>query len=1117
MPIIGRFKNLFRGNTITAVKRPLPDVIKYDVDPFSEWKVLGELGDGAFGTVQKVCNVNDSKRLAAAKCITIEPDEDVEDMSIEIAILSSCDHPNIVHLLDAYFYDNSLCMMLEFCAGGAVSDIMQELLKPLNEPQIAYVTHYVCDALSYLHSSFILHRDLKAGNILLAGDGTVKLADFGVSAKMKDANERRNSFIGSPYWMAPEVMFCETFKDQPYDCLADIWSLGITLIEMAQMDPPNYQISAMRIVIKVQKSDPPKLDRPAKWTPLFNSFLEYCLKKNPSERCTAEQLKSHPFIKDARNPRPIIALLCEKNADVQEEVIIADDAESVDGSVGGSVMTGDFESGDELCNKQAANQIEMNVDVENRVPLRDANGNSDVKQLPRKKFAAPSPPDNDKTPQATNFVVQMKNVDALKELTIENPNSPTPYTNRNISPGKEAIEILDDLYNALDNDYADGTASSSSSPRRPHEQTPKTNIEDANGPSHMIRDLSAEFASSANSTPRANSHSWKDDFNQVRVSELAANFNVRQPAQSSRNSTPQLQRTTLELRSETTETPSRHASKMHRHSSPASSDHQPTNSSHSSSSTDHSIQHQSNHSDSGVETHESTSVVPPPPEPPIDYEVQAAKTKNQRSVPASKQVESTPKRRISDESTVSLSQTPSVTMSPVINGRHKTPTIVAQNPNGSLLTRSAPNRATVTRKTRTYVVDGVEVTSTTLHVLSAQQDYALRRKELQELKRLQRREARDQQLLNERNENDCDIQERKYNEYRSTIIRDYDAEREQLQKMQKKKMEELERIQEDERRACAKNIKSIQEKEYREFQLLLRDEMKRLKYEVDVLPRAQRKEAYKHRRERLEMIHADQERKFIASKRTASETIKEKLQRSHEENLARLDRQFLNELHDLRRNVESALWEQERAQMNDRFNLRRQQLKDNFALQRSLMITRHRMEIDRIRKTHQANEDLLLRSLAMSRKQLPKALRSESKTRTVIFRESLRINYPDESPHMWSQRIHDFEEGEKLRIKQKIEEYDHKCRRRLQELRESNAAAEAELEEIHHAKTDIIMKNEAQKIAEYENEYELLVASWEQDLPQRKRDLEDQLRKELEEQDRFYKAGVNMIDGHPMT
>jgi serine/threonine protein kinase len=116
--------------------------------------------------------------------------------------------------------------MLEFCAGGAIDNIMVELGKPLTEPQIAYITHYVCDALAFLHSNHVIHRDLKAGNILLTGDGTVKLADFGVSAKMKSNMERRNSFIGTPYWMAPEVMFCETFKDQPYDFLSDIWSLG---------------------------------------------------------------------------------------------------------------------------------------------------------------------------------------------------------------------------------------------------------------------------------------------------------------------------------------------------------------------------------------------------------------------------------------------------------------------------------------------------------------------------------------------------------------------------------------------------------------------------------------------------------------------------------------------------------------------------------------------------------------------------------------------------------------------------------------------------------------------------------------------------------------------------
>lgn len=107
---------------------------------------------------------------------------------------------------------------------------------------------------------------------------------------MKDRNERRDSFIGTPYWMAPEVMLCETFKDQPYDTLADIWSLGITLIEMAQMEPPNCQISPMRVVIKIQKSPPPTLDQPSKWSLYFNDFISRCLVKNPAERYTASNL-----------------------------------------------------------------------------------------------------------------------------------------------------------------------------------------------------------------------------------------------------------------------------------------------------------------------------------------------------------------------------------------------------------------------------------------------------------------------------------------------------------------------------------------------------------------------------------------------------------------------------------------------------------------------------------------------------------------------------------------------------------------------------------------------------------------------------------------------------------
>ncbi|KAI6177303.1 Sterile20-like kinase [Aphelenchoides bicaudatus] len=1091
MPIIGRFKNLFRGGQNGSVKRPFPNFIKYDVDPFNEWSVVGSLGDGAFGTVQKVCRISDQQVVAAAKNIVIEEGETIEDLTVEIAILASFPHKNIPQLMDCYFYDNKLCMMLEFCAAGAIDNIMIELGKPLTEPQIAYVSHYVCEALSHLHANFVIHRDLKAGNILLKNDGTVKLADFGVSAKMHNKNERRLSFIGTPYWMSPEVVLCEAIKDQPYDCLADIWSLGITLIELAQMDPPNAQYNPMRVLIKIQKSDPPKLDRPGKWSPFFNDFLDCCLKKNPNDRNTADQLKTHPFIKDATNPRPILELIYEKNADVQEEIIV-DEEGSIDG---GSVMTGDFESSDDHCSKASPARMETDLDLENRMPVVASSNNS--KQLNRKKFAAPLPPQQDLT-----VSISSKSSEPLKELTIDKHNSPNRAYN--ISPGKEAIEILDDLCNALDCD--ESPSSSSSSPRRYHSQTPKLTPDsqiDDQEPSHNIRNVSSEYAKSngVKEVP-LNREAVGDASKKNGVSQLAASFNVRPPNQNSREPT-KLQRTTVEVRpveepqkvngsvvngkAPSIEPPKSHTPEIPQNISP---------------------KEQHSRTDSGVDSQEFALVAAPPPEPEVDYNLNADKKAAAAKMPKpEKKVEPAPVRQVADEQ---LPASLSSSTNSSNNENWKQPKPAHTN---SMLNRSLPNRATVTRKTRTYVVDGVQVTSTSLHVLGAQQDYALRKKELQELKRLQRREARDQQLLNERNEFERDTQERKFNEIRNSILKDYEAELEQLCKIQKKKMEELERIQEEERRGLVKNIKTMQEKEYRAFQMEQREEMKRLKYEVDVLPRSQRKDVYKHRRELLEQIQAERDNNFIVSKRNMSEKIMESLQQSHQEKLARLDRQFLNERHDLQRGVESALWDNEYAHMKNRFELRRQQLKDNFAMQRSLMVNRHRLEIERMRRTHQNNEDLLARSLAVARKQLPKTLRAESKTRSTMFKESLQINYPDESPQKRIQRLNEFEKSEQLRLKQKLEEYSLKCQRRLDDQRNINMASENELEEIHQSKHNMILSNENQKLSDFENEFENLATEYERSLPIRKKELETKLRLELDEQERFYhRQGANGVE-----
>jgi STE20-like kinase len=205
-----------------------------------------------------------------------------------------------------------------------------DLEKPLTENQIRYVCHEICKGLEFLHKNKVIHRDLKAGNVLLTLDGDVKLADFGVSAKNKHTLQKRDSFIGTPYWMAPEVVMCETFRDNPYDYKADIWSLGVTLIEFAQMEPPNHQMAPMRVLLKIQKADPPKLDKPSIWSKEFNDFIAYCLTKDPAQRPNASDLLNHPFIKNFESDRKsILDLISEYKAEVVEEVVTEDPEDEI--------------------------------------------------------------------------------------------------------------------------------------------------------------------------------------------------------------------------------------------------------------------------------------------------------------------------------------------------------------------------------------------------------------------------------------------------------------------------------------------------------------------------------------------------------------------------------------------------------------------------------------------------------------------------------------------------------------------------------------------------------------------------------------------------------------------
>ncbi|KAK7109444.1 hypothetical protein V1264_013484 [Littorina saxatilis] len=331
MSFLSSFKKLFRfGGDDQGKKGQWNKHIKKDIDPLTFWDIIGELGDGAFGVVKKAQN-KETGALAALKQVDITSEEDLEDFAVEIDILADCVHPNVVGLIEAFFFDGKLWMFIEFCGGGALDSIMVDLEKPLTESQIQYVCHEMLKALDFLHRHHVIHRDIKAGNVLVTIEGDVKLADFGVSAKNTHTSQRRDTFIGTPYWMAPEVILCETLKDTPYDYKADIWSLGITMIEFGQIEPPNKEMHPMRVLIKIQKADPPMLEQPKKWTNHFKDFVGKCLVKDPTKRPTAAELLEHPFMKhkNARDKTAICDLIMESKAEVVEVVVDLDEDEDI--------------------------------------------------------------------------------------------------------------------------------------------------------------------------------------------------------------------------------------------------------------------------------------------------------------------------------------------------------------------------------------------------------------------------------------------------------------------------------------------------------------------------------------------------------------------------------------------------------------------------------------------------------------------------------------------------------------------------------------------------------------------------------------------------------------------
>ncbi|XP_061499594.1 serine/threonine-protein kinase mig-15 isoform X38 [Anopheles gambiae] len=279
-------------------------------DPAGIFELIEVVGNGTYGQVYKGRHTK-TGQLAAIKVMDVTEEEE-EEIKLEINVLKKySNHRNIATYYGAFIKktpagkDDQLWLVMEYCGAGSVTDLVKSTKgQSLKEEWIAYICREILRGLSYLHTNKVIHRDIKGQNVLLTDNAEVKLVDFGVSAQLDKTIGRRNTFIGTPYWMAPEVIACDENRDATYDNRSDLWSLGITALEMAESQPPLCDLHPMRALFLIPRNPPPRM-KSKKWSKKFHSFIDTVLVKDYHQRPYTEQLLKHPFIKEQPTERQV--------------------------------------------------------------------------------------------------------------------------------------------------------------------------------------------------------------------------------------------------------------------------------------------------------------------------------------------------------------------------------------------------------------------------------------------------------------------------------------------------------------------------------------------------------------------------------------------------------------------------------------------------------------------------------------------------------------------------------------------------------------------------------------------------------------------------------------------
>jgi len=365
------------------------DFLTTNEDPEELFQTLEVLGQGTYGTVYKALHIKTGK-IVAAKIVGIIDKDQLESLKKEVKILRECQSSYIVQYYGSYYKDRKIWIIIENCDAGSVLDLIKITKKNLTEEHIASIIFMVLKGLEFLHGKKMIHRDIKAGNVLLSYDGNVKLADFGVSAQLIHSYSVRNEKMGSPYWMSPEVI-----NRNDYSFSTDIWSLGITCIELAEGEPPFSTLRMIKVMQMIITNPTKGLTNPSKWSKEFNDFVKVCLNVDPLKRPIAKELQKHPFLVKKNKGVALISELVTSSLEAinQYRNTISEPSEDeTDNFNGGSVIINpdssriDNETGTvNIINNENFTPLTMLINSGENISNNEENGNNSTNRKDNNK------------------------------------------------------------------------------------------------------------------------------------------------------------------------------------------------------------------------------------------------------------------------------------------------------------------------------------------------------------------------------------------------------------------------------------------------------------------------------------------------------------------------------------------------------------------------------------------------------------------------------------------------------------------------------------------------------------------------------------------------------------